>query len=54
MLSNKPNLFELSKASGSTLTMENLNPLVKLVQYAVRGEIVTRAAKIEKDLKDNK
>ena len=35
----------------SSLTMENLNPLVKEVEYAVRGPIVIRAGEIEKQLK---
>jgi alanine transaminase len=34
-----------------TLTMENLNPRVIDVEYAVRGPIVIRAAEIEKELK---
>jgi alanine transaminase len=35
-----------------TLTMENLNPRVIEVEYAVRGPIVIRAAEIEKQLKE--
>ncbi|CAF4334236.1 unnamed protein product, partial [Rotaria magnacalcarata] len=35
----------------SSLTMENLNPLVKLVEYAVRGPIVIRAGEIATQLK---
>ncbi|CAF1125354.1 unnamed protein product [Rotaria sp. Silwood1] len=35
----------------SCLTMQNLNPLVKLVEYAVRGPIVIRAGEIESQLK---
>jgi hypothetical protein len=38
---------EMKKA----LTMENLNPRVIDVEYAVRGPIVIRAAEIEKELK---
>jgi alanine transaminase len=33
------------------LTMENLNPRVIDVEYAVRGPIVIRAAEIEKEIK---
>ena len=33
------------------LTMENLSPAVKNVQYAVRGKIVIRASEIENELK---
>jgi alanine transaminase len=32
------------------LTMENLNPRVINVEYAVRGPIIIRAAEIEKDI----
>ena len=32
------------------LTMETLNPNIKLMEYAVRGPIVARAAEIEKEL----
>ena len=32
------------------LTLENMNPLVKQVEYAVRGPIVVRAGEIEKEL----
>ncbi|CAF3537741.1 unnamed protein product [Rotaria socialis] len=37
----------------SSLKMGNLNPLVKLVEYAVRGPIVIRAGEIETQLKGN-
>ena len=33
------------------LTMENLNPHVIEVEYAVRGPIIIRAAEIEKEIK---
>ena len=33
------------------LTLENLSPAVKNVQYAVRGKIVIRAGEIESELK---
>jgi hypothetical protein len=36
------------------LTMDNLSPAVKNVQYAVRGKVVIRAAEIEKELKNVK
>ncbi|CAF4775276.1 unnamed protein product [Rotaria sp. Silwood1] len=35
----------------SSLTIKTLNPLVKEVEYAVRGPIVIRAGEIEKQLK---
>lgn len=37
--------------NGHFLTLENLSPAVKNVQYAVRGKIVIRAGEIEKELK---
>ena len=45
--------FEMDDRSKNkkTLTMENLNPRVIEVEYAVRGPIVIRAAEIEKELK---
>ena len=33
------------------LTMENLNPRVIEIEYAVRGPIVIRAGEIEKEIK---
>jgi len=33
------------------LTINNLSPAVKDVQYAVRGKIVIRAGELEKELK---
>lgn len=33
-----------------TLTLENLNPNVKVMEYAVRGPLVIRAGEIEKEL----
>jgi hypothetical protein len=32
------------------ITLDTLNPHIKLMEYAVRGPIVTRAAEIEKEL----
>ncbi|UJR31234.1 hypothetical protein I4U23_018736 [Adineta vaga] len=39
-------------SNNRTLTIENLNPRVLEVEYAVRGPIVIRAAEIEKQLKE--
>ena len=48
-------MMSLSTTNGietmKSLTMENLNPRVIEVEYAVRGPIVIRAAEIEKQLK---
>ena len=32
------------------LTLENMNPNIKVMEYAVRGPIVTRAGEIEAEL----
>lgn len=37
--------------SGKMLTVENMNPNVVKMEYAVRGPLVIRAAEIEKELK---
>ncbi len=37
--------------TNKVLTMETLNPHIKVMEYAVRGPIVARAAQIEKELK---
>lgn len=41
-----------STENTKVLTLENLNPHVKEVEYAVRGPIVIRAAEIEKQIKE--
>lgn len=37
---------------GKVLTLDTMNPNIKQVEYAVRGAIVQRAVKIEKELKE--
>ncbi len=39
-----------SSSSGRTLTLANMNPCVKKMEYAVRGPLVLRAVEIEKEL----
>lgn len=39
-----------SKTGPKILTMESLNPNIRVMEYAVRGPIVARAAEIEKEL----
>lgn len=39
---------------GKVLTLDNMNPNVKRVEYAVRGPIVQRAMQIEKELREVK
>ena len=35
---------------GPTITLENMNPCVKEMEYAVRGPLVIRATEIEKEI----
>ncbi|CAH1398727.1 unnamed protein product [Nezara viridula] len=45
---------KLSQMSCSKcLTLENMNPAIKVMEYAVRGPLVIRAAEIEKELKES-
>lgn len=37
---------------GKVLTLDNMNPNVKRVEYAVRGPIVLRAMQLETELKE--
>lgn len=39
-------------SSGPSLTMENLNTNIKVMEYAVRGPLVIRAGEIEKELQE--
>lgn len=39
------------KNGNKILTMESLNPNIRVMEYAVRGPIVTRAVEIGKELK---
>lgn len=39
---------------GKVLTLDNMNPNVKRVEYAVRGPIAQRAMQLEKELKEVK
>lgn len=39
---------------GKVLTLDNMNPNVRRVEYAVRGPLVQRAVQIEKELKEVK
>jgi alanine transaminase len=36
--------------TGPTITLENMNPCVKEMEYAVRGPLVIRAVEIEKEI----
>ena len=42
---------KMIKGNPKCLTMDNLNPAVKNVQYAVRGRVVIRANELEKEMK---
>lgn len=37
-------------ATQTTLTLDNMNPNIKVMEYAVRGPLVIRAGEIEKEL----
>lgn len=45
-----PTALRKTKPKERTLNMENLNPQVKAVEYAVRGPIVIKAAEIERGM----
>ncbi|GBN94953.1 Alanine aminotransferase 2, partial [Araneus ventricosus] len=38
---------------GRTVTLDNMNPNFKKIEYAIRGPLVTRAAEIENELKQS-
>ncbi|CAI9753698.1 unnamed protein product [Fraxinus pennsylvanica] len=42
-----------SEYSGTSVTLDTINPKVLNCEYAVRGEIVTLAQKLQQELKDN-
>lgn len=54
--SSPPNSFQqktsrtMATQPQPTLTLDNLNPNVKVMEYAVRGPLVIRAGEIEKEL----
>jgi len=39
-------------SSAATVTLENMNPCIKKMEYAVRGPLVIRATAIEKEIQD--
>ena len=45
-LKNLPNSTSMSTAA--TVTLDNMNPCIKKMEYAVRGPLVIRATAIEK------
>ncbi|XP_005105612.1 alanine aminotransferase 2 [Aplysia californica] len=46
----KSKVVEKALSRGKVLTIDNMNPHVKNIEYAVRGPIVIRAGEIEKEL----
>ena len=48
-LKNLPNTSSMSSAA-ATVTMDNMNPCIKKMEYAVRGPLVIRATAIEKEI----
>lgn len=43
-----------TKSKEKVLTVQNMNPKVKKVEYAVRGRLAIRAEEIRNDLAENK
>ena len=46
----RPSLRTLGRRSSSTLTTGNINQAVLTAEYAVRGELVLRAAAIKQEI----
>ena len=44
------NSVKMSSTWSPTLTLDNMNPCIKTMEYAVRGPLVIRATEIEKEL----
>lgn len=44
----------VNKNTERVLTVQNMNPLVKDVEYAVRGRLAIRAEEIKNDLQEKK
>ena len=51
VLSEMTSSLQRQPCRGKVITVENMNPHVKAMEYAVRGPIVVRAGEIEKELK---
>merc|ERR1712042_407772 len=46
------NLFTSTNSMAPTVVLDNMNPCIKKMEYAVRGPLVIRATAIEKELQD--
>jgi len=46
------NLFTSTSSMAPTVMLDNMNPCIKKMEYAVRGPLVIRATAIEKELQD--
>merc|ERR1711936_564748 len=46
------NLFTSTNSMAPTVVLDNMNPCIKKMEYAVRGPLVIRATAIEQELKD--
>lgn len=44
------NMATITEDASRTLTLSNLNPCIKVMEYAVRGPLVIRAGQIEKEI----
>lgn len=50
LILSRNNLTNLRTMSSKAVTIENINPNILKLEYAVRGPLVIRAAEIEKEL----
>ena len=46
------NLFTSTNTMAPTVVLDNMNPCIKKMEYAVRGPLVIRATAIEQVIKD--
>merc|ERR1712215_540688 len=46
------NLFTSTNSMAPTVVLDNMNPCVKKMEYAVRGPLVIRASALEQELKE--
>lgn len=49
----KINSYKMNYGTERVLTLENMNPAVIKLEYAVRGPLVIRASEIQKELLEN-
>lgn len=47
---SSPRTYATEQGVQKSLTINNMNPQIKIMEYAVRGPLVARAGEIEKEL----